>query len=147
MKKIQQKNVSLNTLISCPVPGEFCSVADIVIFCCVMRFGSINVTLDIVSTELSGWYSSVYVKYGYHGDDWSQLSPKHTLSILHYYFIPVERHFLMCHTTKQTNWPLFHYKLCLLVRHLINLNSRYDLPKMNITKTNYTPSLAFQKNC
>ncbi len=53
MTQFQQKNVSLNTFISCRVPGKLCYVTDKVIFCHVMSLGSINVAMEIVSTPLS----------------------------------------------------------------------------------------------
>ncbi len=53
----------------CRVPGEFCYVADPIIFCRVMRVGSVNVAMEIVLTIVSCWYSIVCAKNDYSGDN------------------------------------------------------------------------------
>ncbi len=84
------------TFISGRVPEVLCSVNHIIIFCRVMRMVGVNIALKIVLTELSCWYFTVRVKYGYREDDWNLL-PKHKLKTLRYSFIPAKRQSL--------NWP------------------------------------------
>ncbi len=78
MTSFQQKNVPLDSFsfISCRVPGEFCYALDIVMFCCALWMDSVKIIMKVVLTEFPGWYSSVDVKYGYHGDNLN-LTPEH----------------------------------------------------------------------
>ncbi len=45
---ILTKKLSLDTLILCCVPGEMGSVANIIIFCHVMRLDSVKVAMEMV---------------------------------------------------------------------------------------------------
>ncbi len=74
----------------CHVCGEFGSVADIVVFCHVMRLDSGYVAMVIVLIELPSWYFSVHVKYGYRRDNWN-LSRRHKLKTSRYSFIRVKQ--------------------------------------------------------
>ncbi len=62
--------MSLNTFISCRVPGEFCCFTNIFMFWHVVWLSSVNVSMEIVY-----WIFSMGAKHGYRGDERRRLKP------------------------------------------------------------------------